>query len=122
MVHARGRHSQPEISARTMISFKCCHKVSSFKFKLERESLTRDVDLENEKSCPNRNNYKVRAFTRAIEVIGALEEPVRDVAQVKKVRTIRFQPCESSTQCLELHVVERGRCWNQQQDRRVLVG
>lgn len=61
-------------------------------FKLQGKSLTPDVDLERENTCPNRNGYKVRAFARAIEAIGTLEEPVRDVAQVKKVRTIRSDP------------------------------
>ncbi|KAG2034512.1 hypothetical protein BDR03DRAFT_595394 [Suillus americanus] len=45
-------------------------------------------NLEHENSCPNRNSYKVRAFARAIEVIGALQEPVRDVAQVKKLKGV----------------------------------
>ncbi|KAG1906751.1 uncharacterized protein F5891DRAFT_1003591 [Suillus fuscotomentosus] len=45
-------------------------------------------NLERENTCPNRNGYKVRAFARAIEAIGALEEPVRDVAQVKKLKGV----------------------------------
>ncbi|KAG1822714.1 uncharacterized protein BJ212DRAFT_1477129 [Suillus subaureus] len=48
--------------------------------------LSQNLDREN--SCPNRNGYKVRAFARAIEVIGALEEPVRDVGQVKKLKGV----------------------------------
>ncbi|KAG2066693.1 Nucleotidyltransferase [Suillus decipiens] len=45
-------------------------------------------NLEHEDSRPNRNSHKVRAFARAIEAIGALEEPVRDVAQVKKLKGV----------------------------------
>ncbi|KAG1751118.1 hypothetical protein EDB19DRAFT_1675431 [Suillus lakei] len=45
-------------------------------------------NLEHEDSCPNRNGYKVRAFARAIEAIGALKEPVRDVAEVKKLKGV----------------------------------
>ncbi|KAG2102255.1 uncharacterized protein F5147DRAFT_707844 [Suillus discolor] len=45
-------------------------------------------NLERENTCPNRNGYKVRAFARAIEAIGTLEEPVRDVAQVKKLKGV----------------------------------
>ncbi|KAG2338457.1 Nucleotidyltransferase [Suillus weaverae] len=45
-------------------------------------------NLEHENSCPDRNCYKVRAFARAIEAIGALEEPVRDVAEVKKLKGV----------------------------------
>ncbi|KAG2051587.1 Nucleotidyltransferase [Suillus hirtellus] len=45
-------------------------------------------NLERENTSPNRNGYKVRAFARAIEAIGTLEEPVRDVAQVKKLKGV----------------------------------
>lgn len=44
--------------------------------------------LEHEDSSPDRNVYKVRAFARAIEAIGALEEPVRNVAEVKKLKGV----------------------------------
>lgn len=44
--------------------------------------------LKQEDSSPDRNVYKVRAFARAIEAIGALEEPVLNVAEVKKLKGV----------------------------------
>ncbi|OAX40426.1 Nucleotidyltransferase [Rhizopogon vinicolor AM-OR11-026] len=45
-------------------------------------------NLEQENSSSNRNAYKVRAFARAIEVIGVLDKPVRNVDEVKKLKGV----------------------------------
>lgn len=62
------------------------------RYRSQRKYSTFGAGLEQEASSSNKNAYKVRAFARAIEVIGALEEPVRNVDDVKKVRTIHYRP------------------------------
>jgi len=78
--------------------------------------------LDHEASSPTRNAYKVRAFARAIEVIGALEHPVQSVDEVKKVRIITTdRELSIHNYGLRISSAQRRRHRNQQQDRRILV-
>jgi DNA polymerase beta len=42
-------------------------------------------DKEEEAQRPDKNPYKIRAFTSAIQVIGQLDHPIRSAAEAKAV-------------------------------------